>query len=255
MFKRLHVIIALALALGSPALAQNTNSSAPQTRSRRTTANTSTRTTTTQTTNTRSTATPARSADREEGQTQAEQQRPEAAAQPRTRNKSAASRSSNGAGEAATAKDPSARGVLAAFESLLDGIRHADVNAVTSAYWNSPQLILFNNNGTVTRGWQQLHENRANSYPNMKDVKLDVRDLRVQMLGRDGALVTCLWTQSQVYKGTPETASGRMTIIFRRIGNGWKAIHLHTSPDAPEPSRLPASEQTTSPAQRPGSNP
>jgi ketosteroid isomerase-like protein len=158
--------------------------------------------------------------------------------------------------EKTSAKDPSARGVLAAFESLLEGIRHTDVEAVTTAYWNSPQLILFNNNGTVTRGWQQLHENRANSYPNLKDVKLDVRDLRVQMLGQGGALVTCLWTQSQTYKGTPETASGRMTIVFRRVGNSWKAIHLHTSPDAPEPNRLPASERPApTPAQRPGATP
>ena len=68
------------------------------------------------------------------------------------------------------------------------------------------------------------------------------------MLGRDGALVTCLWTQSQTYRGTPETASGRMTLVFRRMGTGaWKAIHLHTSPDAPDPARLMPSEQTTEP--------
>jgi len=65
------------------------------------------------------------------------------------------------------------------------------------------------------------------------------------MLGRDGAVVTCLWTQSQTYRGTPETASGRMTLVFRRVGTTWKAIHLHTSPDAPDPARVPASEQTT----------
>src|SRR5437867_3013717 len=34
------------------------------------------------------------------------------------------------------AASPSA-GVLAAFNKLLDGIRHANVNAVTNVYWNS----------------------------------------------------------------------------------------------------------------------
>jgi ketosteroid isomerase-like protein len=213
MLNRLPLIIALLFALAPLSVAQNTNSNAPQTRRR---------TTTTTTTNSNASQTNANS------NTQAETS---------TRKKPAPAK--------ASAKEPTARGVLAAFESLLEGIRHADVDAVTAAYWNSPQLVLFNNNGTVTRGWQQLHDNRANSYPNMKDVKLDVRDLRVQMLGRDGALLTCLWTQSQIYKGTPETASGRMTIIFRHVGNAWKAIHLHTSPDAPEPARLPPSEQTT----------
>src|SRR5262249_6128372 len=36
-----------------------------------------------------------------------------------------------------------AEGVLAAFNSLLDGIRHASVNEVMNVYWNSSQLNLF----------------------------------------------------------------------------------------------------------------
>ncbi len=136
-------------------------------------------------------------------------------------------------------------GVLAAFNSLLDGIRHADAKAATGAYQNTPRLVLFNYNGTVTRGWDQLKQNREASYPQMKDVKLEVKDLRVTMLGRDAALITCLWTQSMTFKGTPETDTGRMTIVFRKIGKDWKAVHLHTSNDNPDPSRIPASEQPT----------
>ena len=135
--------------------------------------------------------------------------------------------------------------VLAAFNKLLDGIRKADLKAVTDVYWNSPRLNLFNYNGTVTKGWEQLRKNRESSYPEIKDVKLEVRDVNVTMLGRDGALVSCLWTQSQTYKGTPETASGRMTLVFRRVGTAWKAIHLHSSPDQPNPAVIPASEQQT----------
>lgn len=141
--------------------------------------------------------------------------------------------------------------VITAFNKILDGIRHANVNEVTAPYWNSKQLILFNNNGTVTRGWEQMRANRESSYPDMKDVKLDVRDVHVTMLGRDGAVVTCLWTQSMTYKGAPETATGRMTLVFKRLGTDWKAIHLHTSNDRPDPSRVPASEQVASPATTP----
>jgi len=136
-------------------------------------------------------------------------------------------------------------GVLAAFNKILEGIRHANVNEVTAPYWNSKQLILFNNNGTVTRGWDQMRKNRESSYPDMKDVKLDVRDVHVTMLGRDGALVTCLWTQSLNFKGSPETATGRMTLVFKRLGTDWKAIHLHTSNDKPDPSHVAPSEQAS----------
>jgi ketosteroid isomerase-like protein len=143
----------------------------------------------------------------------------------------------------AATETPSSQSVVAAFNSLLDGIRHANVRAVSSVYWNSPRLILFNNNGTVTKGWEQMRKNRESSYRDMKEIKLDVRDVSISMLGRDGALVSCLWTQSQNYKGAPETATGRMTLVFKRVGNDWKAIHLHTSPDKPDQSRVLPSEQ------------
>ena len=153
----------------------------------------------------------------------------------------------------ATSDTPGSQSVVAAFNSLINGIRHADVKAVTSVYLNSPRLILFNSNGTVTRGWEQMRKNRESSYPDLKDVKLDVRDVSITMLGRDGAVVSCLWTQSQTYKGTPETATGRMTLVFKRVGKDWKAIHLHTSPDKPDPSRVLPSEQA--PASTPSPNP
>ena len=142
-----------------------------------------------------------------------------------------------------SAPESASDGVLAAFNALLAGIRHASVDEVMSAYWNNPRLSLFNYNGSVTKGWDQVRKNRASSYPEIKDVKLDVRDVAVTMLGTTGAMVTCQWTQSQDYKGTPETASGRMTLVFKRVGAAWKAIHLHSSPDAPNPAVIPPSEK------------
>lgn len=225
MLKNLSLLMCLTGALAATGLAQNTNSATTTTR---------TRTTSTQSTTTRPAG--------------VENQ---GAAQDDNSNRTTVTRTRRQSTSQTGAKDPGAKGVLAAFEELLDGIRNADVAAVTSSYWNSPQLILFNNNGTVTKGWEQMRRNRESSYPNMKDVKLEVRDVRVQMLGRDGAVVMCLWMQSQTFRDTSETATGRMTLAFRRAGNSWKAVHLHTSPDAPDPSRLLPSEQpttTTTPA-------
>lgn len=136
-----------------------------------------------------------------------------------------------------TAQTPDAKAVRAAFDKIVDGIRKSDVETVTGVYQNSANTIYFNNNGTVTRGWEQDKQNRESRYPDVTDVKLDVRDVRVEMLGTTGAYVSCLWTQTQEYKGTPETASGRMTVVFRKVGNAWKAVHLHTSPDRPDAAR------------------
>lgn len=138
-------------------------------------------------------------------------------------------------------------GVLAAFDKIIEGIRRSNVDMYTSGYWNSSNLVLFNYNGTVTKGWEQLRKNRESSFPETKDVKLDIRDKHVQMLGRDGAVVMCQWTQSQTFNGQPDTASGRMTLVFKRVGAEWKAVHLHTSPDKPDAARVPASEQSSPP--------
>lgn len=152
------------------------------------------------------------------------------------------------------AETPGSQSVIATFNELINGIRHVDVKAVTNVYLDSPRLILFNSNGTVTKGWEQLRQNRESSYRDLKDVKLDIRDLSITMLGRDGAVVSCLWTQSQIYKGTAETATGRMTLVFKRVGKDWKAIHLHTSPDRPDPSRVLPSEQVPAGTPTPGQN-
>lgn len=150
---------------------------------------------------------------------------------------------------------PGSQAVIAAFNAIVNGIRRTDAKAVSNVYWNSPRLILFNNNGSVTKGWEQMSKNRESSYGDVKEVKLDVRDVAITMLGRDGAVVSALWTQSQTYKSEPETATGRMTIVFRRVGKDWKAIHLHTSPDRPEPSRVIPSERAPAPSPSPTPDP
>jgi uncharacterized protein (TIGR02246 family) len=157
-----------------------------------------------------------------------------------------APRRAAGRSNAQTAAETAAlRDVRAAFDALMDGIRKADADAVMGVYWNSPQLILFNNNGTVTKSWSQVRENRQSLYAKVSDVKLDVRDLNVRLLGPGAAVVSCMWEQSQTAGGQPERATGRLTLVFQKVSGEWKAVHAHTSPDRPDPSRLLPSERTT----------
>lgn len=141
--------------------------------------------------------------------------------------------------------------ILDVFNALLDAVRRADANAVAGFYWNSPQLLIYNSNGSVTKGWAQMHSNTESVYANYKDVKLDPRDVHAQMLGRDGAVVSFLWTQSQTVNGTPETGTGRTTLVYRRIGTSWKIVQRHTSPDTPDQTRILPSERTTTPMPSP----
>jgi ketosteroid isomerase-like protein len=173
---------------------------------------------------------------------------------PRTRSRRTGTATTGAASTPARASsEPGAAAVRAVFDTLVKNIERSDVEAVMALYWNSPQLTVFNNNGTVTRGWEQVRSNRASSYPDAKNVKIDARDVRVQMLGATGAIVTCLWRQSQDFRGTPESSAGRLTVVFRLINNGWKIVHTHSSPEAPDPSRLAPSERAAPPATPPPS--
>ena len=136
-----------------------------------------------------------------------------------------------------TAQTPDQKAVRAAFDRLIEGIQKSDVELVMSVYQNSPSTLYFNNNGSVTRGYEQDKANREARYPKITNAILTPTNVRVDMLGTGGALLTCQWTQTQDYDGKPEVASGRMTLVFKKIGNAWKIVHLHTSPDNPAATR------------------
>ena len=132
--------------------------------------------------------------------------------------------------------DP-AKGVRAAFDRLVEGIKQSDAEKVMSVYEKSDRILFFNNNGSATISWDEMKRQRETSYAKTTNVTLDITGLRVEMLGTNSAYVSCKWKQTQEYDGKIEDASGRMTVVFKLIGKDWKAVHLHTSPDNPLPTR------------------
>jgi ketosteroid isomerase-like protein len=136
-----------------------------------------------------------------------------------------------------TVKTDAAKDVRATFDRLVEGIKQSDANKVMSVYDKNADILFFNNNGSVTRGWEQMKTNREDSYKNVTNVTLETTGVKVEMLGNTAAYLTCKWKQQQEYKGKLESASGRMTVVFKLIGKEWKAIHLHTSPDNPDATR------------------
>lgn len=135
------------------------------------------------------------------------------------------------------AKPDPAKGVRDAFDRLIEGIKQVDAEKVMSTYESSDRTLFFNNNGSVTLGWKTMDENRRSLYEKTKNVSLDVTGVRVEMLGKTAAYVSCKWKQSQEFDGKLENASGRMTLVYRLIGKDWKIVHAHTSPDNPPATR------------------
>lgn len=142
------------------------------------------------------------------------------------------------------AKADPAKEVRAAFDRLVEGIKQADAEKVMSVYDKNERTLFFNYNGTATIGWQNMMDNRKSTYANSKNVNLEPTGVRVEILSATSAYVSCKWKQSQEFKGDLESSSGRMTLVFKKIGKDWKVVHLHTSPDtALENIVIPASER------------
>ena len=129
------------------------------------------------------------------------------------------------------AKPDPAKGVRDAFDRLTEAIRQVDAEKLMSVYENNDRTLFFNNNGSVTMGWSQMKSNRESSFAKTKNVTLETTGVRVELLSPTAAYVSFKWKQTQEYDGKLESASGRTTLIFKKIGKDWKAVHLHTSPD------------------------
>lgn len=142
------------------------------------------------------------------------------------------------------AKSDPAKEVKETFDRLVEGIKEANADKVMSVYENSDRTLFFNYNGTATIGWKNMSDNRKASYADRTNVTLDITGLRVEVLSPTSAYVSCKWKQSQEYKGELENSTGRMTLIFKKIGKDWKIVHLHTSPDSsPDKIVIPPSEK------------
>lgn len=137
----------------------------------------------------------------------------------------------------AAAKVDPAKDVRDAFERLVEGIKQVDAGKVMDAYEKSDRLLIFNNNGTATLGWENVKNNVESAYKKAANVTLEITGLRVEMLGKNAAYVSCKWKQTQEYDGKLEDGSGRMTLIYTRVGKDWKISHRHTSPDNPDTTR------------------
>ena len=135
------------------------------------------------------------------------------------------------------AKPDPAKGVRDAFDRITEGIKQVDASKLMSVYDNNERTLFFNTNGSVTMGWNQMKENRESSFSKIKNVTLETTGVRVELLSLTSAYVSYKWKQTQEYDGKLESSTGRTTLIFRKIGNAWKAVHLHSSPDNVPPTR------------------
>jgi ketosteroid isomerase-like protein len=98
-----------------------------------------------------------------------------------------------------------------------------DIDGFMRGYWNSPQTTFSGKN--LTRGWQPVLDNYKKNYdtPEKRGV-LAFNNLEINILSKDSAYVVGEWAIKSA-----TNPSGRFTLVFRKMKDGWRIVHDQTS--------------------------
>jgi ketosteroid isomerase-like protein len=99
-----------------------------------------------------------------------------------------------------------------------------DIEGFMSYYWKSDALT-FQSGSSRTQGWDGVLARYKKNYPPEKMGRLEFADLDVHLLGRGAAFVLGRFRLDQ--GGTLK--EGVFTLVFRRMADGWRIVHDHTS--------------------------
>jgi uncharacterized protein (TIGR02246 family) len=101
-----------------------------------------------------------------------------------------------------------------------------DLVGFMKGYWNSKDLT-FVSGKDETRGWQETLDRYKKRYQSEgKEMgKLAFADVTVRELAPGVALITGKWELTL----SKETVGGRYTLVMKKLDEGWRIIHDHTS--------------------------
>jgi len=104
--------------------------------------------------------------------------------------------------------------------------RH-DLEAFMAGYWNSAELTFFSG-AHESKGWQAALDRYKKNYQGAGHEmgKLEFRNLRIEMLGREAAFVRGEFHLTMSDEKTPH---GLFTLVFRKFPEGWKIVHDHSA--------------------------
>ena len=107
----------------------------------------------------------------------------------------------------------------------VEGWNAGDLEAFMASYWKSDQLR-FASGGKVSFGWQTVLDRYRKRYPDKAAMgHLVFSDLDVTLLGEEEAMVFGRWRLERA----DDEPSGLFTLILRRLPEGWRIVHDHTS--------------------------
>ena len=112
--------------------------------------------------------------------------------------------------------------VLAAQQ---DAWNRGDIDAFMNGYARSASTV-FVSGDEVSRGWETVRDRYRVKYSDpTKMGMLTFSEIEVSMLSPEAAVVLGRWR----LKRANDEPHGRFTLIFKRLPEGWRIVHDHTS--------------------------
>ena len=122
---------------------------------------------------------------------------------------------------------------VAEIQSVLsaqqDAWNRGDIDAFMNGYARSASTV-FVSEDEVRRGWETVRDRYRVKYSDRAKMgTLSFSDIEVTMLSPDAAVVLGSWR----LKRANDEPHGRFTLIFKRLPEGWRIVHDHTSAAPP----------------------
>jgi ketosteroid isomerase-like protein len=106
-----------------------------------------------------------------------------------------------------------------------DAWNDGEIDRFMKGYARSKDTV-FVSGDTVTRGWETVRDRYRQKYSDRTKMGvLTFSDLEIVLLSPDSAVALGSW---KLQRETDES-HGRFTLIFRRLPEGWRIVHDHTS--------------------------
>jgi uncharacterized protein (TIGR02246 family) len=119
------------------------------------------------------------------------------------------------------------------FRNMRQAFNSRDIKAYRAHFWTDKRFVHFDSSGRIDQGWGAYEEFLDQEFRYMEVLKLELRDLQVQVLGDEFATAWGLWKLQQIDAGGREQAAvGRATFTLFRSGSDWKIVNQHFSPGA-----------------------
>lgn len=117
--------------------------------------------------------------------------------------------------------------ILRVLQAQTEAWNRGDLEAYMEGYWKSDKLTFYGG-GTVVRGWQATLERYRRRYQSGGRAmgRLDFPDQEVEVLGPDTALARGYYHLRMPDGSEPR---GLYTVILRKLPEGWRIVHDHSS--------------------------